>query len=50
VAVPGDVQPATDKCRMRGANPQAELRDPDEGAGRRTGGAGGDGNPIGRTT
>ena len=35
---------------MLGANHQAELRDPDVGAGRRTGGTKGDCNPIGTTT
>jgi hypothetical protein len=31
-------------------NPQTELREPDGGTGRRTGGEEGDSNPIGRTT
>jgi len=35
---------------MLGANHQTELRDPGGGAGRRTEGAEGDSNPIGRIT
>jgi hypothetical protein len=40
----------TQQKQMIGAKPQAELREPSRRAGRRTGGAEGDCNPIGRTT
>jgi hypothetical protein len=61
VAVPGEVWPATDQCRGRCLEPTMRLNSGNlaggggvggvgGGAGRRTGGAEGDCNPIGRTT